>query len=322
MIRFVTSRGHSYTLDALRRDPRAPRLEVISYDRLIKTRRAAGVTHVFVDQDRLASWDLELAAAAYGCLKRAGVAVLNDPARVRTRFSLLRALHEAGLNDFNAYRLDEGLWPERYPVFLRRSAGHGLPVTDLLNDRDALESAVDAALEGGVPASSLIVVEYAAEPAAPGIYRKLAMHRVGDRLVPELSVHDGQWLVKYGRHGFATPELYEEEARFLRKSPHADHLARAFEIAGIEWGRADFGLVQGRVQVWEINTNPQIGRVVEAHPSATRIESGRLVSEQICAGLHAIDALAPGRGLVDFRDRRLGKARRGLNRFVRTRFMA
>ena len=31
-----------------------------------------------------------------------------------------------------------------------------------------------------------------------------------------------------------------------------------FDLAGVDYGRADFGLVGGRPQIYEINTNPEI----------------------------------------------------------------
>jgi hypothetical protein len=318
MIRFVMTRGHGYVLDHLRRDSRAPRLEVVHYDRLIRARSAPRRVHVFTDFDRLGAWDLELAAAVHRCLAQAGVPVLNDPARVKTRFALLRALHEAGINDFNAYRLDEGLWPGRYPVFLRRSAGHRAPLSDLLEDRDALERAVEQALDAGVPASSLLVVEYAGEPVAPGHFRKLAMHRVGERLVQQLSANDGAWLVKYGRRAFASPAFYREELGWMRRSPFADTLWRAFEVAGIEWGRADFGLLGGRVQVFEINTNPHVP-LLDDHPVPERVESARLAFAGVCDALRELDGRASGSGRVAVLDHRLASARRTRNLLVRTR---
>lgn len=318
MIRFVMTRGHGYVLDRLRREPRVPRLAVVPYDRLIRARSVPRCVHVFTDFDRLGAWDLELAGAVHRCLVRAGVPVLNDPARVKTRFALLRALHAAGINDFNAYRLDEGLWPQRYPVFLRRSAGHRPPLSDLLPDRDALERAIEESLGRGVPASSMLVVEYAGQPVAPGLYRKLAMHRVGEHLLQQPSANDDTWLVKYGKRAFAPPEFYREELGWMRRSPWKDTLGRAFEIAGIEWGRADFGLLDGRVQVFEINTNPDVP-LLDVHPVPERVETARLAFGGICEALRDLDRRGAGPGRVAVDDRRLVTARRSRDRFVRSR---
>lgn len=291
----ITTRGHAYTVDRIQRDPGAPRIQVLDYDRLIRSRRLPRIPHVFTDLDRLPPFDLELAALVHQQLKRRQVPVYNDPARVKTRYALLRALHEAGVNDFNAYRVDEGLRPARYPVFLRRDSGHGNPQSELLHDWDTAREAIDAAQERGIPASNLILIEYAAEPVRPGVFRKLALWRVGERYVPAVSVHDHTWIVKYGSMGAAGEELYREDLRCVRENPFADALAKAFEIAAIEYGRADFGLVGGRPQVYEINTNPSVRRGSDDHPSESRLRAQDESWSGYLEALRGIDA-EPDRG--------------------------
>jgi hypothetical protein len=316
MIRLLTTRGHERTHRAVRRDPRAPRLELLHYDRAFAQRSLARLPSVFTDMDRLSAFDLELAAAVFRCLAGAGVPVWNDPARVRTRFALLRALHAAGLNDFNAYRVDEGVRPARFPVFLRRAAGHGPPASELLADWDAARRAVAAALERGIPESDLLLVEYAAEPVRPGIFRRLAVSRIGRRLVPHVCVHDDHWLVKYGKLGAATPELYAEEARLLRESPFAEPLGQAFELAGIDYGRADFGLVGGRVQVYEINTNPTL-KPGQPHPDEQRRRNLAFAWEQHLDALRALDPGPLPGPAVALRDARLRHHQGFLDRWLR-----
>jgi hypothetical protein len=308
VIRLVVTRGHAYTHEAVRADRRAPPLAIVDYDRLLASRSLPRAPHVFADLDRLGAHDLELAALVYRRLSEAGVRVLNDPALAMTRFALLRALHEAGINGFNAYRIDERVRPSRYPVFVRRERGHGRPLSDLLGDWDAVRRAVDRALESGVPESSLLVVEFAAEPVAPGLYRRLSIWRVGERLVAAPTVHEDAWLVKYGKLNSATPALYEEDLRIVRDNPFGPALRAAFEIAGIGYGRADFGLVGGRPQVYEINTNPKLAPGA-AHPSPVRTESQRLAWEGYLAALRELDAAVAERGSVALRGRLLRESR-------------
>ena len=315
MIRFLVTRGFKRPLKRIRRDRGAPRIETLHYDRVFAERRLARALYVFTDHDRLSDWDLELAAVLHRSLAAQGVPVLNDPARVRTRFALLRALHEAGLNDFNVYRADEGVKPARYPVFLRRAAGHGAPVSGLLPDADALAQAVEAALAEGVPESSLLIVEYAAEPARPGLFRKLAVSRIGPRLLPQACVHDDNWLVKYGKVGIGTPELYADERRILRDNPYAEPALRAFEIAGIDYGRADLGVVRGRVQVYEINTNPTLRRGLP-HPDPQRSENLAHIWNEHLQALRALDpGPLPGTP-VALADARLRRHQGWLDRYL------
>ena len=70
---------------------------------------------------------------------------------------------------------------------------------------------------------------------------------------------------------------------------------KVFDVAGIEYGRADFGIYRGRVQVYEINTNPHVAPASD-HPSTTRIASLKLSWEKYLAGLRVIDS--NGGGLV------------------------
>jgi hypothetical protein len=318
VIRFVMTAGHEYTLADLRGDPAAPRLEILTYDRLLAARRLPQAVYVFTDHDRLGLADLELAAVVARTLRAKGLPVLNAPARVLTRYGLLRALHEEGINDFNAYRVEERVRPSRYPVFLRRDDGHRKPLSDLLDDWDATRRAIDAACAAGVPERRMIVVEYAGEPAAPGIFRKLSVLRVGDCDSPEPFGHDERWLVKYGKRGIAPPALYEDEHRIVRENPFGEVVSRAFEIAGLEYGRADFGLLRGRPQIFEINTNPHV-RPGGAHPVPLRLETQRLSWERHVQAFRALAERAPSGPPVALRDKRLRPHQGWRGRLVRTR---
>src|SRR5579862_8957769 len=117
MIKFITTRGHNYTLRPVRKTIGSSKLSLMSYDDLFRSRRLPSGTYIFSDIDRLSFWDLELAAHAHHEMRNSGTRVLNDPAKVKTRYALLRALHKAGLNDFNIYRADELTDSIRYPVF-------------------------------------------------------------------------------------------------------------------------------------------------------------------------------------------------------------
>jgi hypothetical protein len=320
MINVIMTRGHEYTLRNAVRDRQCPPLDVLDYDRLLAARKLPRAVYVFTDFDRLGPYDLELAAAVYRELAAAGAPVLNDPARFKTRYGLLRALHEAGINDFNAYRADEGLRPARYPVFIRRDHGHRAPLSDLLADWDATRRAIDEAVAEGVPESHILIVEYAAEPAAPGIFRKLSVARVGDRYTPQLCGHDETWLVKRGKKGGATEELYQDENRIMRENPFAKELARAFQLAEIEYGRADFGLVGGRVQVYEINSNPHFPTAFP-HPIPLRAETQRLAWTQLRDALADLAGRAPRGRPIRVGHSKLARYQRRWYARARTRFV-
>jgi hypothetical protein len=54
--------------------------------------------------------------------------------------------------------------------------------------------------------------------------------------------------------------MVQEELEFVSQNPHHEQLLKIFELAGVEYGRIDYAIKDGRVQTWEINLNPTIGR--------------------------------------------------------------
>ncbi len=257
LILVITTREHRYTHRSLYGE-RGLDVEVVSYDRVLNRKVLQKATHVFTDLDRLSNWQLHEAALLYRRLTDAGIHALNDPARFADRYGLLRGLHHAGINDFNAYRVDSLERPSRWPVFLRLEGNHAAPVSPLLDNQEELEKAIETAVEQGAPRSATLIIEYAAEPVRPGLYRKLSVFRVGDRLLGYTCVHDDNWLVKYGKFGITPPDLYDEEYRLIVDNTYAAAVKPAFDLAGIEYGRVDFGLLGGKPQIYEINSNPHL----------------------------------------------------------------
>ena len=225
----------------------------------------------------------------YRRLAGSGIRALNDPALFLGRYGLLRGLCRSGVNSFNAYRLDSGERPSKWPVFLRLEGDHARPVSGLLQGEQELEDALQRAIDDGAPRSTLLIIEYAAEPVTPGIYRKLSVFRVGDKLLGYTCVHEDNWLVKYGKSGIAPPDLYEEEYSFVAQNPYAGAVLPAFELAGIEYGRVDFGIVGGRPQIYEINSNPHIELRPKNVPNARRGESFSLFRANYIDAMKAID---------------------------------
>lgn len=289
MITFLLTRGYGSTLRAVQKSGHPAVIRLMNYDRLLRARYLRRGTYIFSDLDRLGSWDLEQVSHMYLHLKNAGLTVWNNPARFKNRHALLHALHAAGLNDFRAYRVNEIDLPMRYPVFVRKQQGHWGPLSGLLETKAEVKKAVEAAIEAGIPSENLIIIEYAAEPVRPGLFRKLAAYRIGREIVPSVSVHDKSWLVKYGTLGIAGEELYRQELNMLQTNPFAEHLQKVFDVAGVDYGRADFGFYKGRIQIYEINTNPHV-EPPEPHPSPIRIESMGVGWQKYLEALRALDS--------------------------------
>lgn len=296
MIRFVTTPTHGYTVTSLDGDFGAPLppCEALDYGSLFAAKTLPGGTYVFCDLERLSHHELVLAAAFYRAMKQAdGFQVLNDPARVKTRYALLTSLQRAGINGFGVHRADGFPTPQRFPVFVRAEAVHEAALTDLIPDQSSLDAELGRLVAEGHPLRGLLVIEFRADPFLPGIYRRWGTFNLGGNIHLDHIVTEDSWNVKWGRKGLVGDDVYRSDDAALRANAHADVLAQAFEIAGIDYGRADFGLADGRPQIYEINTNPFIGRLVQ-HPSAIRMATMRFAHERFAAELWSLDTPSGG----------------------------
>jgi hypothetical protein len=314
MVRFLTTRGHEYTVRRLvRRDmcgAKVPPCSVKCYDRFLRQSQVPCGVYIFTDIERLTPWELRLTSAAYSTLAAdSRCRVLNNPARVMSRYELLRNLREQGINEFEVIRADELRWPTRYPVFLRHEQDHGRPLsTDLLQDRDELAAALERARAAGISFRGLLIVGYAAEPFDAPWFRKFNTFRVGNEVFAHHVVVEDSWAVKYGKTGLPDEcKVFEQD--FVKGDWNSDLLGRVFNIAGIEYGRADWGIVGGKVQIYEINTNPEIS----ADPgSANPIRTATLAisTKKLCDSLAALQT-GTGGGTVKLDNQLLNEWRKG-----------
>lgn len=294
MITFIVTPEHKYTLAYLKRSEFGNRIDIITYPELLQKRRLKAGTYIFSDIERLDHWELRFASDVYRILSNAGhgFLALNNPAKVKTRYGLLRMLHRKSLNDFDVYRLDEAVSPTRFPVFLRREFDHGIPLSGLIENQNDLDRHIEELIESGHPTSGILLVEYCAEPVARNTYRRYASFRVANKIMAHNCVHENNWLVKYGSAEAATEEMQVEAAEFVESNRYETEINKAFQIANIDYGRADFGICGGRVQVYEINTNPYIS-YDNIGNSEIRRKSMALSKKRLFEVLTAIDRGAP-----------------------------
>src|SRR5690606_9516313 len=101
------------------------------------------------------------------------------------------------------------------------------------------------------------------------------------------------WAAKYGEVGVADQALYDDEYDIVASNRYGEAIRPAFEAAGIEYGRADFALVDGRPQVYEINSNPMLERIAE-HPFPVRLRTDAVSFERLGEALAAIGTASAG----------------------------
>ena len=105
-------------------------------------------------------------------------------------------------------------------------------------------------------------------------------------------------------HFVGHPTFIENERRFVEENLHEGLMLRVFDIAGIDYGRADFSLVSGEPQIFEINTNPMHGShdVVFRTSLPERVETQRLSEKRLYEAFAAIDTPASGKIRIEHPD--------------------
>jgi len=268
-----------------------PKIRFIDVDRVANGERVDAKTWIFVGHDEATdprSRSQMLAVEAK--LRNANQRVFNAPSRVLDRFELLKQLRAAGINTFDAHDADPvqaSSW--RFPVFVRPRHVH--EGTSIL-----LHHAADAErLFGQYPqlaGPTSMVVEYVdtVEKGGvhDGIFRKYSVQRVGDRYIARHVIFSKNWVTK-------TSDIFEtalsaEDAAFVglkHPLPPLPEVVTAFETAGIEYGRIDYGMFKGKPQIWEINVNPvvvpRLGRI-----NSQRHKAQKLSAKRVCDAFEAI----------------------------------
>ncbi|HKY95016.1 MAG TPA: hypothetical protein VJL84_06895 [Kiloniellales bacterium] len=258
MIYYVCHPGHCYTVAVVllyHGERLRDLLRLVPYGKLTPLREAGAGVVIWTDFDRLDPDELREAGAFRAELEatRPDLLHLNDPRSSEQRFALLRRLYDEGTNAFDVRRPDQPLDGLRYPVFLRDEVGASSAAPTLLHDRSTLEAAIAA-----LPGSGLrrpMIVEFGSRPGPDGYYRKYGAYRVGTQIFPQHCFAQQHWFIK---HSQLRPEHRAEHIAYVLGNPHRAELLPLFEAAKITFGRIDYTLVDGRIQVFEINTNPAV----------------------------------------------------------------
>jgi hypothetical protein len=142
-------------------------------------------------------------------------------------------------------------------VFIREAAGHGGPLTGLLQSGGELGKALRALTARGYRPADLLVIEFC-DLSRNGVFQSASASRIGDRIVPAHLLSGRQWVLKWSGsdHGEAEMLAFRD---YNLSNPHEDWIRRVFEMAGIDYGRIDYGIGADTLQLWEINLNPTIG---------------------------------------------------------------
>lgn len=272
------------------------KIHIQTYESLANLTELPTATMIFTDFERLTRLQMIAAQSVWTQIRtqRPELQMLNEPRRFRGRYDLLKAMAEAGDNDYRAYRLDEVGPSIQYPVFLRIENDHFGARTTLLDTREELDDAVAAAILGGVDPDLLLVIEFAGEKGPDGFYRYGMVSRFGDELFCRSTGLSSSWMVKgpdIRRGDIYSDEDIANERRFMDE-PVPPLVRKAFDRAGLDYGRADFGVLRGRLQIWEVNSNPMfVPHKGKLQPE--RIPAIGYLAERTVKALQALDCPEP-----------------------------
>ena len=240
--------------------PLRDEFRILHYEDLANQTEFPRGTYVLSALDQLNPANAKLLTEIYAQLKDApGIRFLNNPAKTLQRFDLLTELNRRGMNEFGAVRANSVRNDLRYPVFLRNERLHEGALSPLLNSEREIRQAIGRALVQGHKLKDLLIVEFCDTANEAGYYRKYAAFVVGRKVIPRSLNYGREWMLKHSQTEFTMP-MVQEELEFVSQNPHKQQLLEIFELANVEYGRIDYAIKNGRVQTWEINLNPTIGR--------------------------------------------------------------
>ena len=305
MIRYLTLDGRrmfSEYLEYWGRELAQSGVRVLSYEQLLAETRFDPTTYVFTTFDEMRGPMARYVAALAAELRLSPhVRILNDPSRVLRRFDLHAALWRHGRNSFRSFRANGDWSAARYPVFLRSEGAHDGAFSPLLLSAAEVDAWIGRALTLGRPVEDLLVVEFCDTADADGFYRKYAAFHVDGRIVPRSLNYGRSWMLKFGGNDLSMA-VAREELEYVQNNPHEEELREIFGIANIDYGRIDYAMLAGKVQTWEINLNPTIGRglrpsrrVIDPQLRDIREETKQLFYARFNAAWAAVGAQSPGR---------------------------
>jgi len=243
-------------------------VKAISYHDLRRIRSFEPGTVIFTGLGVITDHQREAGAETYKLLFRenGAVTLLNHPKTSLGRLDLIKKLHETGINNFLACKADEYHSASiSYPVFVREARRHSGSLTGLIEGFSDLKKSIERLKRAGYHPSDLLVVEFCDTSDKNGLYRKYSALKMGDAIIPRYLSLGYHWVVKENEPDPDSGELYDDqkiqdELDYIQNNPHNEELQRIFALANIDYGRIDYGVKNGKLQVWEINTLPTFGQ--------------------------------------------------------------
>ena len=259
MIYFFVTKAHDYTIKSYIKHWETDlkkEIKLIHYEGLANLRKLDTGTFIFSDIERLTASQASIVNGICQQIRMFSKdsKILNQPRSVLKRFPMLKKLHERGINRYNVFPVPEIPDNLKYPVFLRRSNDHHGPRTSLIKDRDSLKRIILQAAISGINLSEIAQIEFCETICPDRYYRRYTAFRISDRIIPGQILFSRDWQTKPGEPD--NSDHLQEVKAYQKNNPHEERLREIFDLAGIQYGRIDYSLLDGNPQVWQITTNP------------------------------------------------------------------
>lgn len=240
----------------------APKIRYIDVERVANGERVDAKTWIFVGHDEaIDARSRSQMLAVEAKLRNDNQRVFNLPSRVLDRFELLQRLRTAGINTFNVHDADPrnvAAW--RFPVFVRgRHTYENMSL--LLHHKADAERLFAQHPQFAGPDSMVVEFVDTADKGGvyDGVFRTYSVLRVGTRYIARHVLFSKNWLTRTA--DIVDQALIADEAAFIGvryPAPLPTEIATAFETAGIEYGRIDYGMYKGKPQIWDVHVNPLV----------------------------------------------------------------
>ena len=269
------------------------RIGVLHYEMLPEYRALPAATYIFSDLELLTRQQKRLVACIWERLAAEGprVRLLNHPLRALGRYEMLAALRERGMLAYEVHRASELPSDLKFPVFVRVANDHRGARTPVLRERTHVEHAIIGLVMRGYDPRDVLVVGHCDVSGGTGVYHKYSAFRVGERVFAKHLLFGPKWGVKRNDR-FLDEKYLALERQYVAGNPHEQRVREIFELARIDYGRMDYSLLDGRVQCWEINTNPVVMRPTNEY-NGELMPMAQKTAGMLRAAFDAIDVPTP-----------------------------
>ncbi len=262
MIFFLVTQRNRFTIDKYLFSrwgwAKIKKIQPISYERFLQKKDFYPGVYIFSDIELLNDQERRASLEIYNRLEsfQEKVGLINHPIKSKRRYALQQSLHAQGINSFKIFRLNEDISSVRYPVFLRLENDHSGAKSDLIRDEVELKAKIEGLREAGPSLDEYVVCEFCDTSDDEGVFRKYSCFLLDGQVIPRHIFFSRSWEIK--SDDLCEDRYYQEELDYLQTNPHEEILRTIFKDAGIDYGRIDYSFLNGKIQVWEINTNPRI----------------------------------------------------------------